>query len=293
MNAGMSIGNETPEELTGSSGAAAPLGTGRCQRRSCGHQAGRQLALTPEVGAELPAGALPLRDPMDLKSSVLSPTSVPPLDLVDKGNTKSEGAVLGHLAEKEPFRGGEQAGESHALNLDIMSKFVNTCPTRLFVEPWDNPSMEDEEDIYPKRPLFKEWVAIAKAKLHATNNATVAPIMGYTPSTLNKMLGKSTTHKPSPEALKLLGDFIDRDYRLLLDDPNLAPPGISKEAWADASNRDRVLASAMLEDLKAIPEEEKDAYYNLWKQGVAIGRARMAAEGKVTKLKVAKGGKKP
>lgn len=139
--------------------------------------------------------------------------------------------------------------------------------------------MADYVDCYPKRPLFKVWVADAKQKLNARNNAEVAErVMKVQPTTLNKWLGKSPTHKPSPEALKLLGDFLERDYRLLLDDPETAPLGVSPDQWASASERTRVLASAMFQDLLALPEEEQQLYYELWKKGQEIGRQRLAAE---------------
>jgi len=66
--------------------------------------------------------------------------------------------------------------------------------------------------------------------------------------------------------------------------------GIEGEKWADASERDRVLANAMLEDLMTIPEAEKEAYWELYKQGVFKGLARMKAE---QEAKEGKGGKKP
>nr|WP_320131975.1 hypothetical protein [uncultured Holophaga sp.] len=71
-----------------------------------------------------------------------------------------------------------------------------------------------------------------------------------------------------------------------VDDPGISPDGMPTGAWSEASERDRVLATAMLEDLKSIPEDQKDLYYQLWKQGVAIGLARQAAE-------KGQGGKKP
>ena len=141
--------------------------------------------------------------------------------------------------------------------------------------------MTDYVDCYPKRPLFREWVADAKKKLSATNNADVAEkVMKVLPNTLNKWLGKSQTHKPNPEALQLLGNFLERDYRLLLEDPGMAPPGIDPKKWSEASERTRVLASAMFQDLLSFPEDQQQVYYELWKKGQEIGRARMAAEAK-------------
>lgn len=246
------------------------------RRGSCheAHEARGNPALGPDVGPDLPARDLTVGNPVHFNRVALGPAAAATLDFVDQRNTEGELALACHLAKEEPLRGGKSTWEGHGLNLDMMSNLVNPCRIGLFVPCWDDiPMPTNYEDIYPKRSLFREWVADAKAKLGATNNAAVAPIMDYSPSTLNKMLGKSPTHKPSSEALKLLGDFLDRDYRLLLDGPGAAPPGISDEAWAEASKKDRVIANAMIEDLKSIPEEEKEAYYNLWKQGVMIGRA--------------------
>jgi len=267
-------------------------------RTSGGHvgKTGRQLPFGPMIRSKLPARNLSLGDAVDLDCVVIGPTPAAPLDLVDQGNTESEPALPGPLAEQEPLGGGKCARESHTVNLDMMSKFVNPCLNRLFVQPCDHGLMPtDYEDIYPKRPLFKEWVAVAKAKLGARSNAEVAPIMGYAPSTLNKMLGKSPTHKPSDTALKLLGDFIGRDYRLLLDEPETAPEGISDELWAKLSKRKPIIAVSLLTDLETIPDGEVDNYLKLWDLGYKMGLARIAAEEeashKIKKFKT-RGGKK-
>jgi transcriptional regulator with XRE-family HTH domain len=231
------------------------------------------------IRSKLPARYFPLGDTVDLNRVISGPPSNTTLDLVHQGHAKRESALSGPLAEEEPFWRGKCAREGHEVKLDTMSKFVNPCLNRLFVQPGDDGLMStDYEDLYPKRPLFKEWVAAAKAKLGARNNAAVAPIMGYTASTLNKMLGKSPTHKPSAEALKLLGDFLGRDYRFLLHDPGSPPPGIPADRWAAASEQDQMLALEILEDLQKFPAEEKEAYKKLWKQVIAIGRARIENE---------------
>ena len=65
-----------------------------------------------------------------------------------------------------------------------------------------------------------------------------------------------------------------------IDDPGSPPAGLPADLWDQASDQDRALAMAILEDLQGIPETEKAAYYQLWKQGIAIGRARVQAEKK-------------
>lgn len=121
------------------------------------------------------------------------------------------------------------------------------------------------EDRWGKRALFRDWVADAKAKLTATSNAEVAPVMGLTPNSLNKYLGKSPTHRPSGEALKLLGDFLGRDYRLLLDDPLVAPDGAPGAAWANATEDQRIFADLMLHLGRDLTPEERKPIIELAK----------------------------
>ena len=215
---------------------------------------------------------------MDLKSVVLGPAAVAAFDFVDKGNPERELPLPGHLTKEGPVRGGEQTREGHPRNLDALSKYVNTRRIGHFVEAWDD--LEMEFDAFPKRGLFREWVAEAKAKLGVKTNAEVAPIMGYAPSSLNKMLGKSATHKPGDDAMMLLGDFLGRDWRLLLKDSEKAPEGISQDLWAKLSSKKRIIATGLLTDLAEIPEDVVDDYLELWERGIRIGLRRMESEEK-------------
>ena len=46
----------------------------------------------------------------------------------------------------------------------------------------------------------------------------------------------------------------------------------------ESSEKAKVLASAMYQDLKELPEDQQEILYQLWKQAQAIGKARIAAE---------------
>ena len=248
------------------------------QNQPSRRQARGDVPFTPEVGADLPARDRAAGNSMYLKRVIFGPPSSAAFDFVDKGNAERELLLTGHLAEEKPLDRGKSAREGHALNLDTLSKLVNPCRIGLSVQAWDDFAMEN--DAFPKRVLFREWVAEARAKLGAKNNASVAPIMGYTPSSLNKFLGKSPTHRPSSDKLKMLGDFIGRDYRLLIDDPESAPESISKSIWEESSESDRRLTIEILDVLKKIPEKEKHLYIQLIKNGIMIRDARMEAEKK-------------
>ena len=121
--------------------------------------------------------------------------------------------------------------------------------------------------------------------------ALVAVDLGTTYGTLRFWL--SGTRPPKVENLQKAAFLFGCSVTEFLEDPGNVPAGLDPNNWAEASERTRVLASAMFEDLKSMPEDEQEAYYQLWKQGVMIGRTRMAAEDKAKKSSGSKGGKKP
>lgn len=106
--------------------------------------------------------------------------------------------------------------------------------------------------------------------------AQVADDLGTTYGTLRFWL--SGTRPPKVENMKKAATLFGCRVTDFIDDPMEVPPGIDPEKWTQVSEKSRVLASAMFEDLVSIPEAEQDAYYELWKKGVQIGLARRAAE---------------
>ena len=247
------------------------------QRNSCGQvrQAGRQLARGPEIRPKHPAGNLPLGGTVDLKSHIIRPATLPGLDLLDQALTNREPFVRGQLAQACPVLAGEGGFQVHAPKVDTLSPFGKDHLPIHFVPPSQTEPMA--EDVWSKRQLFRDWVTDLKT-LKGWTNAEVAASMKISPLSLKKYLGRSGTHKAGDDALRLLGDQLGRDYRLLLEDPGMAPPGIDPGQWSGASERTRVLASAMFQDLLSLPEGEQQIYYELWKKGQEIGRQRLAAE---------------
>ncbi len=146
-------------------------------------------------------------------------------------------------------------------------------------------------DIWGHRELFKAAVKNYRESA-GVKLADVAECIGLKEQTLKDYLYRKDV-KPSLEVLQKAASTFGCSVTEFIDDPGAVPAGMDPDKWAEASDRDRVLASAMLEDLKTIPEEEKEAYYQLWKQGVMIGRSRMMAEAKTKKASEGKGGKKP
>jgi len=86
---------------------------------------------------------------------------------------------------------------------------------------------------------------------------------------------------PSTKVLQRAAGLFGCSVTEFIDDPGTPVPfGVNPQEWSEASERTRVLASAMFQDLRAMPEEEQQIYYELWKKGQEIGRARLAAEAK-------------
>jgi phage repressor protein C with HTH and peptisase S24 domain len=89
------------------------------------------------------------------------------------------------------------------------------------------------EDFWKNRELFRQWVEDAKVKARVTTLQEVSIAIGAGRTTLVKYVqtNESQLHKPGIELLKKLGDFLERDYRLLLDQPENQVP------WLDPTNR--------------------------------------------------------
>jgi len=84
--------------------------------------------------------------------------------------------------------------------------------------------------------------------------------------------------KPGIKTLKAAAKLFECSITEFVDDPGVPPPGIDRNAWSTVSEQDRVLCSAILEDLRSLTNEEKDAYYDLCKQGVFRVLSRMKVE---------------
>ncbi len=120
----------------------------------------------------------------------------------------------------------------------------------------------------------------------------VAHSIGIKEQTLKDYLYRKDV-KPSLEVLQNAASVFGCSVVEFLSDPGAPPPGITPEAWAEASDRSRVLSSMIFADLTKLPEEEQETYYQLWRQAMYIGRTRMEEEAKAKAKKPGEEGKKP
>lgn len=134
-------------------------------------------------------------------------------------------------------------------------------------------------DIWSHRENFKDAVKRYRSSA-GVKLADVADSIGLKEQTLKDYLYRKDV-KPSLEVLQKAASTFGCSVTEFIDDPGASvPPGINPAEWAETSERTRVLASAMFQDLRALPEDEQQIYYELWKKGQEIGRARLAAEAK-------------
>lgn len=137
------------------------------------------------------------------------------------------------------------------------------------------------QDPWPQRLRFRELVDLW-IEQHCPNTGKLeartqlACELGISPDSLKQYYSGSKV--PGRNLLLRMCPVFGCRIGELVDDPEGAPAGIPSDQWASASERTRVLASAMFQDLLALPEEEQQLYYELWKKGQEIGRQRLAAE---------------
>ncbi len=155
-----------------------------------------------------------------------------------------------------------------------------------------NPNWPQQDIFCSRVKEFAEREGLVTAR-GAIDIEQVSARFDLSPPTLKQFLQNKKRPRPHYDTLAQIAGVVGCDVTEFLDTPNTPPPGISAERWAQASERTRVLSSAMFEDLLKFPEDEQEAYYQLWLKGVAIGLSRREAEAKGKSAEGKKGGKKP
>ena len=220
------------------------------------------------------------------------------LDSLGKGDGRTLGtlengmkmAVISTKLKRQSHDVGDFGPKiDHVQSMGISPIQCNTLRYGLFSHRPDTNDM----DIWSHRDQFK--VAVKQHRETAgLKIAQVAESIGIKEQTLKDYLYRKDV-KPSLEVLQKAATVFRCSVTEFLDDPGAVPAEVDPNEWSETTERDRVLATAMLADLRSIPEAEKDIYYQLWKQGIAIGRARRASEEteEKAKAKESRSGKKP
>ena len=241
------------------------------------------VARSKDVRPRRTAGNGARRNAVNLDADVLGKSQVARFDLVERFDADGQLLLPGQLPEELPV---QSRGIFHALRVDVLSTSRKCDPRRDFISAADNKWMAD--GVWQKRPLFLEWVEDAKAELVRRGGkgtkVEVAEVMGLAPNTMKKYTSTEETHqKPGVDALRLLGAFLGRDYRLLFDGPDMPPAGIDPKDWAEATEDRRSFAIRMFYQAAPLSKTQLDAIESMVKAGRELGRARRAAEAKVSK----------
>ncbi|HLP31643.1 MAG TPA: hypothetical protein VK150_09795, partial [Geothrix sp.] len=200
---------------------------------------------------------LPIRNPVDLNRKVLRPAPTPATDGLQRVRRDRDPATVSESCEAGPVGGGEGGEECHAPKVDIMYRSVKDCPPIHFVYTGNNQGMAE---TWTKKDLFCQWLDEAMPILGVTSRMAVAPYIGLGPNSIKKYTAPSnTTHKPGDAACKKLGDILGRDYRVLLDDPGVAPAGVSQEVWHGADPDLRAFAVAIFNEAKNLSPQQRKA----------------------------------
>jgi len=126
-------------------------------------------------------------------------------------------------------------------------------------------------DTWPQREKFK---ALVKAYQKSTGKTQeeVAAELDVARSSLRFWMYQQK-RKPSFDILKRAAKLFGCSVTEFVDDPagGAKVPGVGREAWAELSERDRVITSAMFADITAedLSEQDKDLLYAAWKEEVA------------------------
>lgn len=220
---------------------------------------------------------------MNLNGNVFGKAELASLDLLQGVDTDGKRTTPGKKPELGPVDGRRF---EHGLKVDVLSPWVKSSPPRHFIPLAETDRMAKD---WEKRPVFLQWIEDAKVKLITEDRpgtkVEVALLMGMAPNSMKKYSGeKWNGERPGPEKLKALGDYLGRDYRLLMDGSDAPLETIPQADWDAASVGRRHFAIQMFYLGEGLPDSELDALTTMVKAGRSIGRARKAQE----KAKVSK-----
>jgi transcriptional regulator with XRE-family HTH domain len=108
-------------------------------------------------------------------------------------------------------------------------------------------------DIYHHRERFRDWIEDAKAQAGVRTHAELADVLGVNVHSINKNCSHSETHRPGVKLIKALADYLNRDYRLLLDDEQ----PLQADTWKTLSDQQRAVARALVDGLQAFPDDQE------------------------------------
>ena len=246
-----------------------------CRARKVSER-GRDLSGFPKVGPGQPAGDFARCNPVNFNGNVLSKPELSGLDFVDGLCPNGEFARSCELPELGPV---DNERFYHGEKVDLLSPSVKSHLPIHFISPEETRWMTDKK--WEKRSWFLQWVEDARVMLKASGGkgtyVEVALLMDLAPNSMKKYTSEEWTGaRPGPDALRRLGDYLGRDYRILYDGPDTPPAGIDPTAWAAASETRKLFAITMFHKSESFLPEHFKEFNRLIDSGVVLQRARKA-----------------
>lgn len=238
------------------------------------HQSRRDLPRLPAVGPCQPTGDSAIGDPVQYDARFVCKSLASCTDLFDRMFRDRQGPLASEAVDRGPV---ESFGELHRGKVDQISTIVKSPPPIQFADRSETDEMA--EKIWEKRPWFLQWVEDAREQLKAAGSkgtyAEVADLMELAPNSMKKYTSEEWTGaKPGPDALRKLGDYLGRDYRILFDGPDTPPVGIDPAAWALASETRKLFTITMFHRSEAFAPEHFKAFNQMVASGIALQRDR-------------------
>jgi len=133
-------------------------------------------------------------------------------------------------------------------------------------------------------PQYRKFRQLAKdyQTRSGENQGAISAKLGINLFTYRNYLYGSK--KPGIKTLQAAARLFGVSITEFVDNPGTPPPGIERDLWQRISERDRVLGTAILEDLTSISDQEKEVYLDMWKQGFFKAIAKMRIEEANNKL---------
>lgn len=127
---------------------------------------------------------------------------------------------------------------------------------------------------WPQQETFCEYVTRFGQKNGFVNSrgslniTDLADTFGIAASTLKQFLQNKKRLRPHYDTLSDIAAIVGCSVTEFMDDPGTSPTGTHLDQWIEASERDRMIASAMFHDITAdeLSEDEKNELYLAYKE---------------------------
>jgi hypothetical protein len=118
------------------------------------------------------------------------------------------------------------------------------------------------DDVFPQRTKLRDDI-LAYRREHGLTPDQMAIKLQRSPSSLKSIL-YDRTRLVGTDFIKIWAGISGRSITEYIDDPGTSVPGVPQEAFADATEQERVMMRAMGSDLSRLTTEQRRAAFEAW-----------------------------